>query len=107
MKDKFDLLTAKISEIVIVIIVWATLVNFTSRDLRNKSLLQKFTLFCLDLLYAGFFGVIGFLLAREYGIGLNGSAAISGIFAYEGAKILIKVEEVIVSAIPNFKNLKK
>ena len=107
MKEKFDLFVWKILGIITFISIWAGVIKFTERDLSNKTNRQKIGYLFLDIFYACFFGIIGFLLAREAGLGINGSAGVGGIFAHEGAKMIVKIEDSIIEVIKSYKKLKK
>ena len=107
MKEKFDLLQWKLIAIIVFISIWAGTIKFSERSFKDTSFIVLFVWLLTDILTASFFGIIGFLLSRELGFGLNGSAAISGVVAYEGIKFVKKVENAIIEVIKSYSRLSK
>ena len=100
MKSKWDEITLKAFVLLAVFIIWATSVNFTQRDLRNKPIKTRIMLYLLDLLYAGFLGLIGFILAYDMlNVSIYGASAIGGIMAHKGANFLYLIEVELIKKV--------
>jgi len=100
MKNKWDEVTLKAYIILMIFILWATSINFTQRDLKNKPIKTKIMLYLLDLFYAGFLGLIGFVLAYDMlNVSIYGASAFGGIMAHKGANLLYLIEVEIVKKI--------
>jgi len=97
MKNKWDEISIKAYILLMGFIIWATSINFTQRDLQNKSLKSKIFLYFLDLFYASFLGLIGFILAYDLmDISVYGASAIGGVMAHKGANFLYLIETEII-----------